>query len=102
MTRQEAIKILERLQEPEAWEPQINHEVYDAIQMAIDSIEMVDVLADILDGCPLKQPCDKLWNAHGHWCMNHCADGQTGPDSECWVKYAEVIADDQTGSGRGA
>ncbi len=101
MTRLEAVQVLERLQEPEAWEPQITHEDYDILKMAIDALKMSKVLADILDGCPLTQPCDKLWKPDG-WCKEHCKDGQTGPDSECWVKYAEVIADDQTGSGRGA
>ena len=38
MTRQEAIAILERLQEPEPYEPQITFDDYDALQMAIDAL----------------------------------------------------------------
>ena len=38
MTNKEAIRILERLQEPEAWEPQISEDAYTALQMAIDAL----------------------------------------------------------------
>ena len=38
MTTKEAIAILERLQEPEAWEPQISEDAYTALQMAIDAL----------------------------------------------------------------
>lgn len=39
MTTKEAIKILERLQEPEAWEPQISEDAYTALEMAIKAME---------------------------------------------------------------
>ena len=51
------------------------------------------VLADALDGCPLTYPCDKLWSPEG-WCRDHCKAGQQEPDAECWLKYAEVVADE--------
>ena len=38
MENKEAIAILERLQEPEAWEPQISEDAYTALQMAIDAL----------------------------------------------------------------
>ena len=38
MTNKEAIRILERLQEPEAWESQISEDAYTALQMAIDAL----------------------------------------------------------------
>ena len=38
MTTKEAIAILERLQEPEVWEPQISEDAYTALQMAIDAL----------------------------------------------------------------
>ena len=41
MTNKEAIAILERLQEPEAWEPQISEDAYTALQMAIDALNDV-------------------------------------------------------------
>lgn len=39
MKPQEAIPILERLQEPEAWEPQISRDAYEALELAIDALE---------------------------------------------------------------
>lgn len=98
MTRQEAISRLSIIKRNKrvAWNPR----TLETFQMAIDVLGMVEVLADVLDGCPLTQPCDKLWTPHG-WCDGHCKDGQTNPDAECWIKYAEVMAREQTRSGRG-
>ena len=56
--------------------------------------KQLQVLADVLDGCPLTQPCDKMWR--GGWCKEHCKPGQQEPDAECWLKYAEVMAADDT------
>ena len=39
MTNKEAIPILKRLQEPEAWEPQISRDAYEALEMAIEALE---------------------------------------------------------------
>lgn len=55
--------------------------------------KMVKILADVLDGSPLTQPCDCLWRPEG-WCKEHCKAGQGEPDAECWLKYAEVKADE--------
>ena len=55
--------------------------------------KMVKKLAAVLDGCPLTQPCDCLWEPEG-WCKEHCKAGQGEPDAECWLKYAEVKADE--------
>ena len=49
------------------------------------------VLADVLSGSPLIEPCDKLWEPHG-WCEKHCKENQSLPDAECWLKYAEEVA----------
>ena len=57
--------------------------------------KQLQVLADVLDGCPLIQPCDKMWKPEG-WCKEHCKAGQQEPDAECWLKYAEVMAADDT------
>ena len=53
--------------------------------------KQLQVLADVLDGCPLTQPCDKMWKPEG-WCKEHCKPGQQEPDAECWLKYAEEVA----------
>ena len=39
MTPQDAIPILKRLQEPEAWEPQITFDAFDALELAIEALE---------------------------------------------------------------
>lgn len=38
MTKEQAVGILMNMQEPEAWEPQITKEAYEALQMAIDAL----------------------------------------------------------------
>ena len=53
--------------------------------------ETTRILAEVLNGGPLLLPCDKLWSREG-WCKEHCKKGQTEPDTECWLKYAETIA----------
>lgn len=57
--------------------------------------KQLQILADVLDGCPLTQPCDKMWR--GGWCEEHCKNNKLQePDAECWLKYAEVMAADDT------
>ena len=56
--------------------------------------KQLQVLADVLDGCPLTQPCDKMWR--GGWCEEHCKNNKLQePNAECWLKYAEVMASEQ-------
>lgn len=57
-----------------------------------DDRKLAKVLADTLDGTPLLYPCDKLWEEHG-WCEGHCGQHQQEPDAECWMRYAEVMAE---------
>jgi len=56
--------------------------------------KQLQILANVLDGCPLTQPCDKMWKSEG-WCKEHCKPGQQEPNAECWLKYAEVMASEQ-------
>jgi hypothetical protein len=39
MTIERAIKILERMQEPEVWEPAITPEAFEALQMACTALK---------------------------------------------------------------
>ena len=39
MTKAEAIAMLKRIQEPEAWEPQINQAAFEALDMAIKALK---------------------------------------------------------------
>ena len=57
-----------------------------------DDRKLAKVLADTLDGTPLLYACDKLWSEHG-WCEEHCGQHQQEPDAECWMRYAEVMAE---------
>lgn len=38
MTNEEAVKILRRIQDPEAWEPQITRAAFEALDMAIKAL----------------------------------------------------------------
>lgn len=66
--------------------------------MTIDDYNMAQILADVLDGTPLLYPCNKLWKPEG-WCKDHCKSGQQEPDKECWLKYAEVLINEQQTEG---
>lgn len=39
MTTEEAIKMLERIQDPEPYEPQMTKSAYDALQMGVDALK---------------------------------------------------------------
>lgn len=39
MTTEEAVKMLERIQDPEPYEPQITKSAYEALQMGIDALK---------------------------------------------------------------
>ena len=39
MTKAEAIAMLKRIQEPEAWEPQISQVAFEALDMAIEALD---------------------------------------------------------------
>lgn len=44
MTKAEAIAMLKRIQEPEAWEPQITQAAFEALDMAIEALSQ-DVIS---------------------------------------------------------
>ena len=46
MTGKEAIAMLKRMQEPEAWEPQINEAAFEALEMAIKALELEHRIID--------------------------------------------------------
>ena len=49
MTPKEAIERLERLQEPEPWEPQIDSEMWQALQMGIDAVKTLATLKEAVE-----------------------------------------------------
>ena len=67
MTNQESIEILETLQEPEAWEPQITSEAYEALGMGIDSLQKNMKLLDYV-----KRKCyEILAEKHNYESIKH-------------------------------
>ena len=93
MTNEEAISILTSLQEPEAWEPQVTEKVFTALQMAITAIKGQKVLADALEETSLMNPCYKMWRRDV--CEEYCKNNKLeAPDAECWLRYAEVMANE--------
>jgi len=76
MTEKEAIQMLERMQEPEPYEPQITHDAYEALQMGIDALE--------------KQiPRKPKYKAEDRFVKNHFAEYSYCPTCE-----KEVVAGD--------
>ena len=76
MSPQESIPILERLQEPEPWEPQISRDAYEALELAIEALEkqIPMKMTEILDisGRPIRV-CGNCEDAPGsgefcRWC----------------------------------
>lgn len=92
MNNDKAIALLRRMQEPEAYEPQITAEAFEALGMAIRAIRMTEVLAGELDGCPLPAPCYKLFGTG--WCKDHCKSQEA--TAACWLRYAEVVVNERT------
>ena len=43
MTKAEAKAMLKRIQEPEAWEPQINQAAFEALDMAIEALDCSEI-----------------------------------------------------------
>jgi hypothetical protein len=92
MKTEQAIKLLHRLQD-EQFDGIHGDERREALNMAVRAIKMNEFLAKALDGTPLYDPCNKLFAPEG-WCKKHCKTDH--PTAECWLKYAEVVADDGT------
>ena len=76
MSPQESIPILERLQEPEPWEPQISRDAYEALELAIEALEkqIPMKMTEVLDisGRPIRV-CGNCEDAPGNgefcrWC----------------------------------
>lgn len=101
ISRQAAIDTLNKLDVSDG--VGISSVACDLQEEAIRSIENLpsaqtkttQVLAEVLDGCPLLHPCDELCKPEG-WCREHCKEGQNGPDKDCWMRYAEVMASERS------
>jgi len=102
ISRRDAIDVLESAQysvdfcKEHGIDRSINMEMVRIRLNSLPSVQskQLQILASVLDGCPLTQPCNKMWKPEG-WCKEHCKPGQQEPNAECWLKYAEVMANDQ-------
>lgn len=73
MTNERAIKILERMQEPEVWEPAITPAAFEALQMACTALRDSE---EPNNSEPTTQPeivrCgDCAWYGLRHFCHNY-------------------------------
>lgn len=98
MKPDEAIKALQEHIDKSDLDRVYDERILNAFDEAIEALktqEAVEVLADRLNGCPLTDPCDKLFTPHDNgWCANHCKSDV--PDKECWLKYAYAVAKEQS------
>ena len=65
MTKAEAIAMLKRIQEPEAWEPQINQAAFEALDMAIEALSQESSEDVISRQAVLRLPRDTTRNFFG-------------------------------------
>ena len=96
MNKDKAIQLLERLQDPEPYEPHITSEAFEALQMAIDALSAdgdtisrqaaIDALyrecryGAVIDHCGLETAMDIISELppaqperiRGHWVNGHC------------------------------
>lgn len=76
MTKAEAIAMLKRIQEPEAWEPQITQAAFEALDMSIKALEQ----EPCEDTISRQAAIDALKNERSDWnCdynvpVDHCID----------------------------
>jgi hypothetical protein len=76
MTKAEAIAMLKRIQEPEAWEPQINQAAFEALDMAIEALSQEsseDVISRQAAIDAVKKNTFRLTFAEEQNCEGHVA-----------------------------
>ena len=78
MTKAEAIAMLKRIQEPEAWEPQINQAAFEALDMAIKALE--------------QQPCEDTISRQAAIDALYDWSEHSMTDAEAW-HIKQVIGD---------
>ena len=66
MESRRAIALLRRMQEPEAYEPQITEEAYEALDLAMKSLAVMEVVAEECQKRDLFQPGTK----RGKWIVD--------------------------------
>ena len=62
MTKAEAIAMLKRIQEPEAWEPQINQVAFEALDMAIEALSQESSEDVISRQAAIEKISETIWD----------------------------------------
>ena len=62
MTKAEAIAMLKRIQEPEAWEPQINQAAFEALDMAIEALSQESSEDVISRQAAIEKISETIWD----------------------------------------
>lgn len=93
---EEIINICDKsVQDENGWLGGLKEAILAVLELPSAQPKTTQVLAEVLDGCPLLHPCDELCKPEG-WCRDHCKEGQNGPDKDCWMRYAEVMASERS------
>lgn len=100
MKTDEAFEILRRMQEPEAWEPQISEKAFDALEMAIDALALMRWIP-VAERLPAKKE-ERYWicTDTGYQCQCRWTNNRFGIGvSEDWgwkifdiPQYTKVVA----------
>ena len=90
MTKAEAIAMLKRIQEPEAWEPQINQAAFEALDMAIEALSQEsseDVISRQAAIDALSQyPFEKVVN-----CVSIIEELPSAQPEQRWIPCSERL-----------
>ena len=86
MTKAEAIAMLKRIQEPEAWEPQINQAAFEALDMAIKALEQ-EPCEDAISRADVEQTVEDniLYYTHSDRPIDQ------DPDTECHIAIRTAL-----------
>ena len=97
MTKAEAIAMLKRIQEPEAWEPQINQAAFEAFDMAIKALEQQpceDTISrraaiDFIDAGHLVNPNEPRWSDNE--VVNFLKSRPSAQPEQRWIPCSERL-----------
>ena len=97
MTKAEAIAMLKRIQEPEAWEPQINQAAFEAFDMAIKALEQQpceDTISrqaaiDFIDAGHLVNPNEPRWSDNE--VVNFLKSRPSAQPEQRWIPVSERL-----------
>jgi hypothetical protein len=87
MNKDKAIQLLERLQDPEPYEPMLTKDAYDAIQMAIDALSAD---GDTISRTSLMSELKDMHNEAEKWIADAKNDDVKARAESCLVTITEI------------